>query len=231
MNRPKVTYSYSGEDTLIAYIVSNSKKSIRFVDVGCAHPIFDNNTFLLYRKGHFGVNVDARAEVKRLYSLFRRRDRFVNSIVSDSTEGEFADFYVNADDPHVSSISADWAVGNLESRQNLESRRLPVATLADIFRSNWTFLGLDTVEKRKGVILVLSIDVEGQDLSVLKSNDWTTFIPDIVCIETFGTGNVNDLIQSDIYQFLSSRGYQLAALTPLTSIFALGALIQPMESE
>lgn len=221
VNKPKITYSHSGEDILIAYVISNSTKSVRFVDIGCAHPVFDNNTYSMYRKGHYGVNVDARTEVKKLYSLIRPRDRFINSIISDSSDSKSADFFVNSDDPHVSSVSADWAVGNLDSRKRLESRHLPTSTLAEVFRASWAFLGFDTPEKRNAAVLVLSIDVEGQDLPVLKSNDWVAFKPDIVCIETFGTGNIDDLMQGEIYQFLSKRGYQLTALTPLSSIFEL----------
>lgn len=220
-NKPKIIFSHSGEDILIQYIISDPSKSLRFVDIGCSHPIIDNNTFSMYRKGHYGVNVDARSELKKPCSLIRPRDRFITSLVSEASNSNSANFFVNSDDPHVSSISEDWATGHLDSRMKLSARSVSLSTLADIFRSNYEFLGLDSPEKRSETIFVLSVDVEGHDLSVLKSNDWTLFKPNIVCVETLGPGSIESLIQGDIYQLLSGVGYQLVALTPLTSLFEL----------
>ena len=92
VNLPRISYSFSGEDLLVADLALKIASEIRFVDVGCAHPIFDNNTYYLYKKGHKGINVDARAELGKLYRRYRRRDKFLNRVVTNSSSKSTFDF-------------------------------------------------------------------------------------------------------------------------------------------
>ena len=48
-----ISYSLSGIDLLVAYIFQNKKKGF-FIDIGCNHPVYNNNTYLLYKKGWRG---------------------------------------------------------------------------------------------------------------------------------------------------------------------------------
>ena len=48
----KKFYSYGGIDILIDTIFKNQKKGF-YVDVGCSHPIKNNNTYLLFSSIHF----------------------------------------------------------------------------------------------------------------------------------------------------------------------------------
>ena len=223
---PSLTYAFGGEDTLISLILSGTEKKIRWVDVGCAHPIFDNNTYRFYRKGGLGVNVDARKSLNLSHRILRPRDRFINAIVSDQTDSKFVQFFVNQDDPHMSSVSPDWAVGHLDSRNDLKSIRVTSTTLSEIFQENLDFLGLQTLTLRTESVLILNIDVEGHDFSVLLSNDWEKFKPDIICIETIESGNISDFMSGNIYQLLLTKNYVLSAFTSLTSIFVLQAYRQ-----
>ena len=114
------------------------------MDIGCSHPIFDSNTYLLYRKGHNGINVDARTELRRSHNLFRRRDKFLNYVVTEVKSESSLDFFVSKDDPHTSSISSAWL--NLSSQS--ETRRVKTVTLLEIFENNSTFLGIENRAKR-----------------------------------------------------------------------------------
>ena len=53
----KISYSYGGCDLLINYIFKSQAKGF-YVDVGCQHPISNNNTYLLYKRGWHGLNID-----------------------------------------------------------------------------------------------------------------------------------------------------------------------------
>jgi hypothetical protein len=209
---PRLTYSFSGEDILISDLALQISPSVRYVDVGCAHPIFDNNTYLLYRKGSLGINVDARVELSNKYSRYRKRDIFINRIVTSAKAISHETFFVAKDDPHTSSKDLEW----LKEGQSFESRSVQVSTLEEIFETNSTFLGIENPTARSKVCLVLSVDVEGHDLEVLKSNDWRKFLPDLIAVETL---NSKDLVNSDIAKYLQTKGYVLCAATPLTSIF------------
>ena len=54
----KTSYAISNVDLIIDRIFSKINKGI-YVDVGCNHPIKYNNTYLLYKKGWNGINVDS----------------------------------------------------------------------------------------------------------------------------------------------------------------------------
>jgi len=62
---------------------------------------------------------------------------------------------------------------------------------------------------------LLSIDVEGSELSVLKSNNWVKYLPDIICVEELN----NPLFTPEIKLFLSNKGYELAAYNGVSSIY------------
>jgi len=52
----------------------------------------------------------------------------------------------------------------------------------------------------------LSIDVEGFDLSVIKSNDWSKYRPTIVLVEILDS-SMHEIEQSDIGRLMSEIGY------------------------
>jgi hypothetical protein len=218
---PRLTYSFAGEDILISFLLADNRKKVRWVDVGCAHPIFDNNTYSFYRKGGLGVNVDARKSLGLAHRIFRPKDRFVNAVVSDRIVSQPIEFYINPDDPHMSSINLNWAKGHLKSKGDLKRALVEQVTLAQIIQSNLVFLGLQTSELRNESIFILSVDVEGHDLSVLQSNDWNAFTPDIICVETFELKSISELKKNAIFNFLELKNYELCSFSPLTSIFKL----------
>ena len=53
----KISFSLTSIDLLISYIFRNKRKGI-FIDIGCNHPVYNNNTYLLYKKGWRGINID-----------------------------------------------------------------------------------------------------------------------------------------------------------------------------
>jgi len=64
------------------------------------------------------------------------------------------------------------------------------------------------------VIDFLSVDVEGLDLDVLRSNDWTHFRPRIVCIEEASGTTLADVEHLKISIFMKSQKYRAFARTP-----------------
>ena len=46
-----------GVDLTLNDIFKNKKKGF-YIDIGCHHPIINSHTYLLYKKGWMGINVD-----------------------------------------------------------------------------------------------------------------------------------------------------------------------------
>jgi FkbM family methyltransferase len=63
---------------------------------------------------------------------------------------------------------------------------------------------------------LLDVDVEGYDLEVLKSNDWSKYRPSVILVEDqdFRT----KLGQSEIYSYLAEKDYQFNSYCEMTLI-------------
>ena len=92
ITQKKISYSYNGVDSLINNIFKNKKKGI-YVDVGCNHPIKNNNTYLLYKRGWNGINIDVDAKNIKIFNYARSRDHNVNIAVSDKNGFENLFYY------------------------------------------------------------------------------------------------------------------------------------------
>lgn len=64
----------------------------------------------------------------------------------------------------------------------------------------------------------LSIDVEGLDLEVLLSNDWTKYVPHIILVECWKS-TIENILKNPIYLFLAQKDYEIIAKTINTLIF------------
>lgn len=64
----------------------------------------------------------------------------------------------------------------------------------------------------------LSVDVEGLDLEVLRSNNWDKYRPKVVVVECWDS-DLSNVYHTEIYSFLSSKNYRLFAKTINTLFF------------
>ncbi len=200
-----ISYSQMGED-LIAYHLLRDAMGIRqptYVDIGAADPIEANNTYLLHANGGHGVLVEPNpAYVERL-RLERPHDVVVNAGVGVSDAAE-ADYYVIRGAPMRNTFSKD-DVEDLRTRRGHEVvERVIKMPLVSINRLMAEHLG--------GRPDLLSIDVEGLDLEILRRLDFEKYRPAVVIAETEPGGPIPAL--------LGSRGYKLRGATMNNVIFA-----------
>ena len=66
-------------------IFSKIKKGI-YVDLGCNHPIQFNNTYLLYKRGWTGINIDSDEKSVKEFNKLRNKDININAIVSSKNK-------------------------------------------------------------------------------------------------------------------------------------------------
>jgi hypothetical protein len=81
-------YTVVGIDLLLDLFFKsiNIKKGI-YIDIGCNHPIFNNSTYILYKNGWSGINIDLDFHFVDLFNYFRPND-FNKQIACSDTEGE-----------------------------------------------------------------------------------------------------------------------------------------------
>jgi len=208
-------YSQEGEDRILFSLFSLiNKKNGFYVDVGAHHPFRFSNTFLLYRHGWSGINIDANMDAIALFRKWRPRD--INVFIGVGEIPEKLKFYV-FNEPALNTFDPNLAhrVSNNSTYKIVEERFIDVMPLSQI---------LDAHLPRNQAIDLLSIDVEGKDFDVLKSNNWVSYTPYCVLVEYHGGFKrkegffFDEVLESDITRFLHLKGYRVFAKT-LNTIF------------
>ncbi len=196
----KKSYSQGSIDLILSQIF---KKKINgfYVDVGCQHPIKNNNTYLLYKRGWRGVNIDLDTVNIDLFNFFRPNDNNINAAISNKIEVKEL-FYYHQKSP-INTLDQ-----NISSKQNAKIEKkvkIQTNTLSNI---------LDKIIIKK--IDVLSIDVEGYELKVLKGLNFEKYRPDVIIVEYLDPdankweipyNNIANVMRSEIYNFLVVKNY------------------------
>ena len=79
----KKSYGFEFEDIEINKFFKNTKKGF-YVDIGAFNPIRGSNTYLLYRKGWSGINIDADENSIKMFKILRKRDYNFNYAISST---------------------------------------------------------------------------------------------------------------------------------------------------
>lgn len=203
----KKSYSQKGEDVIIDKILGH-KKSGSYIDVGAFSPFRLSNTKRFYDRGWRGVNIEPDYNNYLQFVKYRPKDTNLNIGVSpESSILTFFRFNV----PTLSTFSATEAEKYKEQGYILlNTIEVEVKPLSTIFSE---VLKQDTVD-------FLSIDTEGYDMEVLRSNDWNKYRPKVICIETaIHSLTEEKLISVDIIQFLKQKHYKELVNTGINTIF------------
>ena len=199
-------YSQEGEDILLNRIFEN-KASGLFVDVGAHHPKRFSNTFLLYKKGWHGINIDPLPGNMKIFKKIRPRD--INLEIAVSHKEQELTYYM-FNEPALNSFSKTIAMQHQNGHYKIEKRiKVPSLPLSKILTNH--------LPKRQ-IIDVLNVDVEGLDLEVLRSNDWKNYRPKIILVEILHS-SLNAINSEPIYKFLGKMGYSLVSKLFHTCIF------------
>lgn len=199
-------WSQYGEDIVLDRVLNLARPGF-YVDVGCYHPVKNNNTFKLYRRGWRGLNVDIDELKIAAFRLRRPRDVNIACCVSDHP-GEIRVF---SPGPWSLTQTADPATADkLRARGvRLTERTVPARTLTSL---------LDDSEFHDRRVDALSIDVEGHELAVLRSLDFDRYQPHVVILESHVRA-LEDLVASPEYQLLVGKGYTLFNWTGPSVLF------------
>lgn len=204
----RASFSQTGEDLIITdYLLSELKldpNTIRYLDIGSNHPIKLNNTYLLSLKGATGVLVEPNPELFELLKSKRKRDIVINKGVSDVPS--CLEYYMFTENKinSFSEVEANEYIGmgyKLVDRKDIEV--IPV----------------NSIFEKYGYFDFISIDVEGLDMNIIKSIDYTKYAPRIICIETCEHNGGKYSEFEDLVRFMRSNGYSVYADDMLNTMF------------
>jgi FkbM family methyltransferase len=203
-----LSYSQEGEDLILERIFATQAGGF-YVDVGAHHPQRFSNTYKLYRRGWRGINIDAMPGSMDAFRRLRPRD--INLEIGISREPGTLRFFMFNDAALNTFDSGLAAERNHGQYRIIGEAEIKTDTLAHVLKEH-----LPPGER----IAVLSVDVEGLDLPVLESNDWSRYRPECICVE-HNVPDVLELPQTPLYQLLAPLGYKLNAKTANTLLFLL----------
>jgi len=199
-------FSQEGEDMILRRHFGQRKSGF-YVDIGAHHPFRYSNTYMFYKKGWRGINIDATPGSMKPFERYRPYD--TNLELAITREPETLEFFL-FDDHAYNTFSPDQADNAVAAGAKLLSKQaMPGLPLGDV---------LAREVPPNTTIDIMSVDVEGMDLDVLKSNDWEQFRPHVLLVECLES-DLSHIDRDPVYQFLTEQDYRLYAKTVNTWFF------------
>lgn len=187
-------YSQEGEDVLLGRLFSEHKNGF-YVDIGAHHAVRFSNTFALYQRGWRGINIDASPGSMDSFKRWRPADTNVEAAVSDSSR------------PLTLHVFKEGALNTLDAK------------LADSYAAKgWIKIGTVELQPQRMADLLdqhvpagqgidlLSVDVEGAECAVLRSNNWAKYSPKAIIIEALDA-SMTSLATDAAISFLAEHGF------------------------
>ena len=214
LTHKKISYSYGGVDSLVNNIFKNNNKGF-YVDIGCGHPVKNNNTYLLNKKGWHGINIDLDNENINLFDIYRPSDQNISTAISDKIGEEDLFFYHSKSAINtIIKKTADYQKAKVSSIKKIKTN-----TLNNVLNNS----KYDNLE-----IDFLSIDIEGSEFLALKNFDFNKYNPKVIVVEHLDLSlpaleiknlNINSAINSDIYKLIVSKNYTLVNMLHSDLVF------------
>lgn len=207
----RTSYSQFGEDVVLQSLLGDKIKNRSpgfFIDIGAFAPKTFSNTYALYRLGWRGINVDATPGSMRAFRVLRPRDVNLEAAIS-STEGTLP-FYRMGIRSVMNTMSREVADRYAQEHGlTIQTIEVPTYRLETI---------LDRHLPENARLDLLSVDVEGLDLQVLTTNNWSKYRPTIVAVEDHGF-DLSATSQSATFAFMRAQGYTLRAWVNPTQVW------------
>ncbi len=202
----RFSYAQEGEDLVVQRLLTDVKKGF-YVEVGCHHPFRFSNTYLFYKNGWRGLCIDPLPGTKKIFKRSRPRDITLEVGVNEQA-GVLTYYMFNEPALNTFDVSVARDRNGSKGYIIIDEKLVQVRRLSEILSD---FNDLPAID-------ILSVDVEGLDLQVLKSNDWDRFRPRIIIAECLSM-EIKDISSDAVYRYLVALNYSAYAKTGHSVIF------------
>lgn len=203
-------YGQLGEDIVLGHLFSSKRKGF-YIDVGAYHPMHYSNTYLLYKKGWSGINIDPNPSSIFLFNIHRRRDINLNFGISEEAAAK----------PYFIFNHQSCNTFSPEQKEAMQKKSF-IRLIKEIMVSCFPLQKILDEYALKKEIDLLNIDAEGMSMEILRSLDWKRTHPKVICIEDDDFDFLKkENFGSAVFQFLSEHSYTLYAKIGFTCIYRL----------
>ncbi len=202
------SWSQHGEDNVLVDILRDEMARGFYVDVGANHPAVLSNTFRLYCMGMRGITIEPNDTLCAFHARYRPGDQNVCAGIGER-DGLLEYYELNYHAFSTFSLAhVRHCVGH---GSKLIRRRLkPIFRLETILR--------DVRFNDRERFSLLSVDTEGFDEIVLRSNNWDLQHPGHVLVEYY-----SDRARERISGLLKDLGYDLVQTFGCNGLYETGA--------
>ena len=202
--------SQFGEDKKIIKLFKE-KKNGTYLDLGCFHPIRQNNTYLFHKLGWKGINIDLNPVSIELFNIARPKD--INICMAISRKKGSKNLFFDHELSSLNTISKNHTLFLKEAfgKKNLKKKIIKTNTLNNILKEN-------KIKK----IDFMNIDIEGNELEVLKTLNFKKLDIKVICIEIVNYDHYSKDIKINkkkIFNILKKNDYYLKFKTFVNYIF------------
>ena len=189
------SYAQHGEDILVHSLLGRIES---FVDIGANDGVFLSNTYKFAKMGARGLCVEpSNKSMPKLHlnHLFHPKIRCIHGAVSSRSGHLF-----------LKERGYESTLSKVHSKSSASSSKVRAYTLGELFRMHPRFSKID----------LLSIDVEGHELDVLKGLDLIKYKPSVISIEfldlkmkhlEFKNNNIYRIFETEFYKLLIDKNY------------------------
>ncbi len=200
--------SQFGEDKKIIKLFK--KKGI-YIDIGCFHPVRQSNTFLMHKLYWKGINIDLNPLTIDLFNIARPNDINICAAISNKKGEKNMYFHhelssVNTlDKNHTLFLKKHFGI------VDLKKKKIRTKTITEILLK----LKIKNID-------FLNIDIEGNELNVLKSINFKYFDIGVICVEIINYKSFHKKLKTDknkIFNLLKKNNYSLKFRSAVNYVF------------
>jgi FkbM family methyltransferase len=191
------SYSQEGEDMILKRLFEKKETGF-YVDVGAHHPKRFSNTYYFYKKGWYGINIDAMPGSMDLFKKHRPRDINIEAAISDKKE---VLIYYIFNEPALNGFCKEISESRNGSNSYFIDKKISIVTVTlDEILNKYMLINKE--------IDFLTIDVEGLDFNVIKSLNLNKYQPKVILIEILQS-DLHDIHNNQITSYLYTYGYKI----------------------
>lgn len=203
----KKSYSISNVDLIIDRMFSKITNGI-YIDVGCNHPIKFNNTYLLYKRGWKGINIDLDKKSISEFNLLRSKDYNLRALISDEDDKEKEIFFYH-ERSAINTVSKNLITHRKTKIEDIKIIKEKTTTLNKV---------IDNSPFRNQKINLMSIDIEDHEYEALKNFDFNKYAIDCIIAECHDleqekleiyNQSIEKVISHKLYKLLLENNYKL----------------------
>jgi FkbM family methyltransferase len=210
-----ISNSSYGEDAMLFGLMDRLKfmsqtdtfKYSTYMDIGCYHPVVDNNTAFLYQGGWRGTLIDPNPAVKLEVETHRPQDLFLE--VAVTVDPSINELMIFNDSNSMNSMDKSF-VERAQKASNTEiikTLKVESITIDQAFEKH--------IDRFGSVPSVVNIDIEGMDYDVITSFSFK-HRPLFFIIEDEILGSFED---SKLKKFMEYKNYAIVSANFLSGIY------------